>query len=181
MGHVPDPRGEGIVAFEVNLESGEVHRRGLASPEISGVNPSYLCTGLSEGIIYVACETEDSEVRGIKYNKESDEFILINTSRAMGSGACHVHADHLTKQLLCANYEGGNLLSFPLNSSHEIGPAKQDLHLKGTLGPRSDRQECSHPHQCVVLRDKYLLVPNLGFDCIQIFSFRKDGEVCNPS
>lgn len=44
-------------------------------------------------------------------------------------------------------------------------------------GHNPARQEASHPHQCVAYKNKFIFVPNLGIDRIQVYKVEESGKV----
>ncbi|MCL4419865.1 lactonase family protein [Patescibacteria group bacterium] len=59
MGHIPDPRGKGVTAYTLNLETGEISLIGTAPNTITGENPTYMCTGFSKGYKILSSLVQD--------------------------------------------------------------------------------------------------------------------------
>src|SRR5579872_22130 len=100
---------------------------------------------------------------------------------SLGTGPCMVTVDHLGRNLFCANYTGGSATSFYLNSNGQISDPVSHFQYQGH-GPNAERQEAPHAHRVTVSpKDDYLLVNDLGLDCIHIYRLDNRTAKCTPS
>jgi 6-phosphogluconolactonase len=88
---------------------------------------------------------------------------------ALGPGTCHVAVDHLGRAAFCANYNGGSATSFVIDYNGQLSDAVSHFQYQGH-GPNKERQEAPHAHRVTVSPDdRFLLVNDLGLDCIHIY------------
>jgi len=95
-------------------------------------------------------------------------LVLLNTRPAGGSGPCHIALDASGRVLLLVNYNGGNVLAFPLLEDGSLGPAASTLQHEGA-SVHPQRQKQPHPHGVYpgpVAGRVY--VPDLGLDKVMI-------------
>eukprot|EP01127_Copromyxa_protea_P011147 TRINITY_DN2786_c0_g1_i1.p1 TRINITY_DN2786_c0_g1~~TRINITY_DN2786_c0_g1_i1.p1 ORF type:complete len:366 (-),score=69.39 TRINITY_DN2786_c0_g1_i1:26-1123(-) len=183
MGHIPDPRGAGITAHVLDLTTGSVRQIGNAPASITGENPTYICHTDVNTLCSVS-EVVEGEVKALNYKVDENltecSFRLINALSTKGADPCHLVSQKFgdSKMLYCANYSGGNVSVISMNKDNSLGELVQDLKTADPMNPVNiQRQEKSHPHQCVLYKNDYLLVPNLGVDRIQIYPLQADGKV----
>ncbi|ELY92199.1 6-phosphogluconolactonase [Natrialba taiwanensis DSM 12281] len=68
-----------------------------------------------------------------------------------------------------ANYEGGTVAVFPIDSNGRVGEASDIVHHEGT-DPDQDRQSAPHPHAIEPgPRNRFCYAPDLGADRIAIY------------
>jgi len=84
-------------------------------------------------------------------------------------GGCHIAVHPSGKFLLTAQYGGGSVALFPLDSSGKLGEPTVTEHIGGSKVVER-RQQSPHPHWTGFSPDgKYALVPDLGLDQIVIY------------
>lgn len=84
-------------------------------------------------------------------------------------GGCHIAVHPSGRFLLTAQYGGGSVALFPLDSSGNLGEPTVTEHEGGSKVVES-RQQSPHPHWTGFSPDgKYALVPDLGLDQIVIY------------
>ena len=84
-------------------------------------------------------------------------------------GGAHIAVHPSGKFLLTAQYGGGSVALFPLDSSGKLGAPTVTEHQGGSKVVER-RQESPHPHWCGFSPDgKFALVPDLGLDQIVIY------------
>lgn len=94
---------------------------------------------------------------------------LVNTSPTGDGGAAHIGVHPSGRFLLTAQYGGGSVALFPLDSEGRLGAAKLTRHGPGS-GVDPNRQAAAHPHYCGFSPDgRFALVPDLGMDGIVIY------------
>ena len=85
-------------------------------------------------------------------------------------GGCHIVVHPSGKFLLTAQYGGGSVALFPLDSSGKLGEPTVTEHEGGSKVVER-RQQSPHPHWTGFSPDgKYALVPDLGLDQIVIYN-----------
>ena len=84
-------------------------------------------------------------------------------------GGCHIAVHPSGKFLLTAQYGGGSVALFPIDSSGKLDEPTVTEH-KGGSKVVERRQQSPHPHWTGFSPDgKYALVPDLGLDQIVIY------------
>jgi len=100
---------------------------------------------------------------------------LIDTSPTGDGSAAHIAVHPSGRFLLTAQYGGGSVALFPIETGGRLGAAKLSRH-KGGSNVAGSRQASPHPHWCGFSPDgRYALVPDLGMDGIVIY--RVDASV----
>lgn len=97
-----------------------------------------------------------------------------------GGRAAHIAVHPNGKFLLTAQYGGGSIALFPLDSGGKLGKPTIIDH-KGGSGVVPKRQNSPHPHWCGFSPDgNYALVPDLGLDQIVIYRINHDEVAIEP-
>lgn len=166
--------GEGEGVTRVDRESG---RAAVVSEGV--VSPSWLVDG-GEAVLAVS-EADPGELSLVDPAADTPSPPLARGTSGAGWPA---HASLLTPSLLgVAHYGTGRVTTVELTTGRP-GRVVDDVDLGGLpLGPRSDRQDGSHPHQVVLDGERAeVLVPDLGTDVVHRLAFedsrlRRTGEV----
>lgn len=163
---------KGIYAYHWDPEKGELKAAGLAA---ESDNPTFLALDPTGKYLYAANEITEFEgqksgaVSAFTIDRAGAKLAAINQVASLGPGTCHVAVDHIGRAAFCANYAGGSMSSFYLNSSGQISDAVSHFQYHGH-GPNPSRQEAPHAHRVTVSPDdRFLLVNDLGLDCIHIY------------
>jgi 6-phosphogluconolactonase len=163
---------KGIYAWHWEPATGELKLAGLAAET---ENPTFLALDPDGKYLYAANELEQFEgqpsgaVSAFEVNRSAAKLKPINQVAALGTGTCHVAVDHIGRCVFCANYAGGSASSFYLNPNGQISDAVSHFQYTGH-GPNAERQEKPHAHRVSVSPDnRFLLVNDLGLDCIHIY------------
>ncbi|TWR28193.1 lactonase family protein [Mucilaginibacter achroorhodeus] len=162
---------KGISVYRFYPESGRL----AYLNQIEGVsNPSYLAVSNNNKFIYAVNENDQGEVSAFHFDGKTGKMDFINKQSTLGGAPCYVTVDKGQKNLLVANYSGGNIAVLPLNEDGSIAPAA--LTIAGDsrkLGPNKERQEKSHVHTAVLSPDeKQVLYTDLGADQIHIAKYK---------
>jgi 6-phosphogluconolactonase len=162
----------GIYAYHWDPASGELQPTGLAA---ESENPTFMAIDPDAKYLYAANEIASFEaqasgaVSAFAIDHEGSKLKAINKVAALGTGTCHVTVDHLGRAAFCANYSGGSATSFVIDYDGQITDAVSHFQYHGH-GPNKDRQEAPHAHRVTVSPDdRFLLVNDLGLDCIHIY------------
>ena len=163
---------QGIYAFHWNPESGELEAAGLAAET---ENPTFLAVDPNAEYLYAANELLKFEgqasgaVTAFAIDRAAAKLKRINQVLSMGAGTCNVAVDHLGRAAFCANYNGGSATSFVINSNGQISDPVSHFQYQGH-GVNKERQEAPHAHRVTPSPDdRFLLVNDLGLDCIHIY------------
>jgi 6-phosphogluconolactonase len=166
------PSSKGIYAFQWDPAAGTLKELGLAG---ESDNPTFLALSPDGKHLFAANEIGEyvsektGSVSGFTVDRAAAKLTHINTVSSAGTGPCHVSVDKSGHGLFCANYSGGSAASFHIDDSGKLSPAVSQFHYQGH-GPVADRQEASHAHRATVTPDDhYVLINDLGLDCIHIY------------
>jgi 6-phosphogluconolactonase len=163
---------KGIYAYHWDAEQGEPALAGLAA---EAKDPTFLAVDPSGKYLYAANEINEFEaqksgaVSSFEVDVAAAKLKPLNQIAAQGTGTCHVATDHQGRTVFCANYAGGSASSFYVYPDGQLSQPVSHFQYTGH-GPNSARQEAPHPHRVTPSPDdRYLLVNDLGLDCIHIY------------
>jgi 6-phosphogluconolactonase len=161
---IPNARGAGITVLELDSASGALTAGGTAA---AVDNPSYLVRAPG-GLLAACSELFHGEGLVWTFAVEGQTLLRpISRRTSLGRATCHVAVDPGRRRVLAASYLDGHVVSYDL-AQGELARTPTVLTFSGS-GPKSDRQEGSHPHQ-VVMREDVYLIPDLGADRIWVRS-----------
>ena len=132
---------KGIYNFKFDVNSGNSLLNGST---VNIQNPSYLALSSDNKHLYAVNESgATSTVTSFSYDGKAGKMIVLNRQATKGADPCHVITDD--KNVITANYSGGNITVFFKNADGSLTDAKQVVQLSGS-GPNKERQEASHMH-----------------------------------
>lgn len=163
---------KGIYNYKVDVISGHSLLHGNT---VNIQNPSYLTLSPDNKYLYAVNESgENSTVTSFSYDGKAGKMIVLNKQPTKGANPCHILTDD--KNVITANYSGGNITVFFKNADGSITDAKQVIQFSGS-GPNEARQESSHLHMVTFSPDKkYLLAVDLGADKIYVYHYNPDAS-----
>lgn len=163
---------KGIYAYRWNSDSGELKAMGLAA---WAANPTYLALTPDKKYLYACNEVSNfggaksGGVSAFSVSSEPGKLTFINAVPAEGAGTTNVTTDHTGRAVFCANYDSGSAASFHIEPSGALSQIVSHFQYKGH-GPNHDRQDGPHAHRVTVSpENRFLLVNDLGLDCIHIY------------
>lgn len=163
---------QGIYAYRWEPLTGELQSAGLAA---ESDNPTFLAIDPEAKYLYAANEIAHFEsqasgaVSAFAIDQAAGKLRPINKVLSLGPGTCHVAVDRLGRAAFCANYDGGSATSFVLNYNGQISDPVSHFQYQGH-GTNAKRQDAPHAHRVTVSPDnRFLLVNDLGLDCIHIY------------
>lgn len=173
--------GDSLYRYEFNLTDNSFRR--IAAAAIN--SPSYV--GVSEGahggkeVIYTVLERGEASAVA-SFEQRGDELVLTGVCDEIGADPCYVIEDPLTGTLMSANYSDGSVSVYSFDG-RKVGERLQQVQLEGS-GPVAGRQESAHAHQLKIWKGesgiRYLLVSDLGSDCIRIFEIDERNRTVKP-
>ena len=166
---------EGIYVYRFYTESGRL----AYLNRTTGVdNPSYLCISANGKFVYSVNEVGDDRkgsVSAFSFEPVVGTIQLIN-KQPSGAGPCYISVDKDQKHVFAANYAGGSLSVFPLNTDGSLKQASQTIQNMGT-GPNKTRQTKPYVHSVVLSPDeKFLLSADLGTDKVNVYRYKSSQE-----
>jgi 6-phosphogluconolactonase len=174
----------GVYSYHWDAVKGQLSNQLLAA---ESDNPTFIAVDPQGRYLYAADEIDEFEgqksgsVSSFEIEHATAKLKPVNKMSSLGTGPCMVTVDHLGRNLFCANYPGGSATSFYLNSNGQISDPVSHFQYQGH-GPNAERQEAPHAHRVTVSpKDDYLLVNDLGLDCIHIYRLDNRTAKCTPS
>jgi 6-phosphogluconolactonase len=175
-------RSEGIYVSTLDEASGA-----LSPPRLAAAigNPGFLAVHPRQPLVYSVAASRaadgswQEQVAAFSV-QPSGSLALINTQPSAGGGPCHISLDASGRVLLLANYNGGNVVSYPVRADGSLGPAVSNVRHQGSsVNPQ--RQEKPHPHAIYPgpTQDR-AYVPDLGIDQVVIYRLDAAGARLLP-
>src|SRR5262249_33443711 len=110
-------------------------------------------------------------VSAFAIDRSTGKLTLLDQVASRGADPCYVSFDKSGKHLLIANYTGGSVASFPVNSDGRVGEASGFMQHKGS-SVNAERQEGPHAHSIDISPDgRFAMVADLGLDEILVDRF----------
>lgn len=166
---------KGIYVYDFDVNTAEFSFKNASSMVVS---PSYLTVSKDNQFVYAVNENGDnSSVSSFKFEAKSGAINLMNQQDSKGADPCYIINDD--KNVIVANYSGGNIAVFAKNQDGSITAAKQVIQHFGK-GINVQRQEKPHVHMVYFSPDKkFVLVNDLGND--KVYSYHYDSNSTNES
>ncbi len=165
---------KGIYAFRFDDKSGSLTPIGLQAETPS---PSFLTFGKGGRVLYAVNELSNfngetsGSVTSFAVDAASGALRRLNVESSRGADPCFLQCDATGRSLAIANYTGGTLGIFPVESDGRLGPAATVTGGRGS-GPNAARQRGPHAHQVVFdPSNRYLLEVDLGIDQVLVYRF----------
>ncbi|SCY80182.1 lactonase family protein [Flavobacterium caeni] len=162
----------GIYAYEFDAETGAFL---FKSSSKNVQNPSYLTVSPDGKTIYSVNENgANSQVSSFDWNAATGKIDFRNAKPAMGADPCHIINDE--KNVIAANYSGGNIAVFGKQSGGSLTDAKQVIQHEGH-SVNAQRQESPHVHMVHFSPDKkFVLANDLGTDRLYVYDYAADAN-----
>jgi 6-phosphogluconolactonase len=113
-------------------------------------------------------------VSAFAIDPKTGDLVLLNQQPSEGAGPCHLVVDRTGRNVLVANYGGGNVAVLPIGEDGHLKPASSTRAHEGS-GPNKGRQEKPHAHGIYLdAAERFALVPDLGAD--RVFVYRFDAQ-----
>ena len=175
-GEIFQGKGEGIHIFRLDRETGALEEIDVAR----GVkNPSFLCLSSDARFLYSVNElkTDDGRdggmVSAFSVDPAAGSLKFLNTQPTRGGDPCHVTMDSQGTHVVVANYTGGSIAVYPIESDGRLGAASSFVQHEGS-SVNKNRQAGPHAHSGVFdAESRFLHVPDLGQD--KVVCYRYDG------
>src|SRR5438552_636076 len=169
---------KGIYVFRYNSASGEAKPLGLAAET---VNPSFLTIDPHGKFLYAVNEVSDYKgaasgaITAFSIDQASGKLSRLNEVASRGADPCYITFDKSGKYLLVANYTGGNIAVFPVDSDGRVGEASAFVQHSGS-SVNKQRQEGPHAHWIETTADnRFAIAADLGLDKLLVYRFDQAG------
>ncbi len=161
---------QGIYYCTFNTENGKLSESSLVA-EIDG--PGFLTLHPTANVLY-AVGNLDGKPSVVAYAVDNaggkPQLKLINALEIGDGGAAHVSVDTTGQTLLTAQYGGGSVAVFSLNTNGSLKARTQLIDHAGGSKVVSNRQDTSHAHWTGFSPDnRFAFVPDLGLDKVVIY------------
>jgi 6-phosphogluconolactonase len=169
-------KGEGIYVYKFNPNKNIATQVSVIAAE----NPSYLAISKDNKYVYSVNENHDDKgaVSAFALDRKKGELTLLNKQPSGGDDPAYISVDSTGKNVLVANYSGGNLSVLKTNADGSLQPAAQTIAHQG-YGTNVKRQEMPHVHSVVLSPDeKYMFAQDLGVD--KVYSYHFDANAAQP-
>jgi 6-phosphogluconolactonase len=163
---------KGIYVYDFDSKTGDFSFKN-ATEKI--INPSYLTVSKDNTFVYSVNEFgAESTVSSFSYDPASGKLELINKQSSKGADPCYIINDD--KNVIVANYSGGNISVFGKKNDGSLAEAKQVIQHYGK-GINTQRQEGPHVHMVHFSPDKKFVLSNdLGNDKVYSYGYNPNSE-----
>ena len=139
---------KGIYVYDVDTDTGVMEY----VSHVGGItNPSFLALTPDVRFLYAVGETGDPHGGVFAYAVDASGTLTpLNSRSTHGSGPCSIDVNRSGRAVLVANYGGGSVSSYPVNSDGSLGEAASVIQHTGSSVNQSRQQE---PHAHMIRHD----------------------------
>jgi 6-phosphogluconolactonase len=138
-------------------------------------NPSFLALHPSRRYLYAVNAVPEIDghpggaVSAFAIDPATGALTFLNRQSSHGAGPCHVSVEHTGRFVLAANYGGGSVVMFPVQSDGSLAAASDFVqHTGSSVNPR--RQEGPHAHSITPdPANRFALACDLGLDNVLVY------------
>ena len=162
----------GIYVYQFDTNTAEFSLKNTSEKII---NPSYLALSSDNKFIYATNEDgPKSTISAFDFNAKDGKIDFINKQNSEGNDPCYIINDG--KNVIVANYSGGNIAVFGKEKNGGLTNVKQIIQHKGK-GLNKQRQESPHVHMVYFSPDKkYVLANDLGTDKLYVYKYNPTAD-----
>ncbi|MDR3748869.1 MAG: lactonase family protein [Acidobacteriota bacterium] len=165
---------KGIYAYRFDPATGESSAIGLVA---ATDNPSFLAVASNNRFLYAVNELDKFEdkstgaVSAFAIDRKTGKLNLLQQVSSLGGGPAHLSEDKAGRYLLVANYDGGSVAVFPIESNGRLGQHTAFIqHVGSSVNP--ERQAGPHAHSILVSNDnRFAVSADLGLDQVLVYRF----------
>lgn len=158
---------KGIYVYEFDTDNAQIR---LKKSSDSIVNPSYLAISQDNKFLYAVNENgKESTVSSFQFDGVSGRPNFINKQSSKGADPCYLINDD--KNVIVANYSGGNISVFGKKQDGGLTEAKQVVqHYSKSTNAEGEGKP--HAHMVYFSPDKkYVLSNDLGTDKVYVYNY----------
>lgn len=136
-----------------------------------GKNPSFLALNPSGDRLY-AVEADGDTITAFALEEGTGRLSVLNTRHTGFKNGVHLQVDYKAKFLFVASahHTGGGLTVIRLTADGSLGEICDTRAPEGTLGPLTNIQVCTQPHQIKFDREgRWQLEANRAQDCVHVW------------
>lgn len=163
---------KGIYAYRFDSGAGKFNEIGLAA---ESNDPSFLAVHPSGKYLYAVNEVGDfngqksGALSAFSIDHKTRKLTLLNQVSTHGAGPCYVSLDSMGRWVLVANYDGGSVATFEVQSDGRLSLVKGFVQHSGSSVDK-ERQEAPHAHWIGVSPDnRFALAADLGLDDVLVY------------
>jgi 6-phosphogluconolactonase len=158
---------KGIYVYDFDTDTGE---SSLKNSSENSINPSYVALSRDNKFLYSVNENgAESTVSSFGFDSKNGKLTPINKQSSQGADPCYIVNDD--KNVIIANYSGGNISIFGKNADGSLTDIKQVIPHFGK-GANAQRQEKPHVHMVYFSPDnKFVLANDLGNDKVYSYAY----------
>jgi len=173
IGAYTNEMNKGISAARLDLSTGAISGMILAAET---PNPTFLEIHPNGQWLYAVNEIANHEgkkegsITAYRIDRATGKLEMLNRASTRGAGPCHVNLDRTGRMAMIANYGGGSVASYRIDSGGRLSEAVSFFqHEGGSVNPK--RQEGPHAHSINPTPDnRFAVVCDLGTDEIVIYA-----------
>ncbi|MGI4743027.1 MAG: lactonase family protein [Janthinobacterium lividum] len=165
-----------IYLYRLNTGTGALT---AVSAQQGGAQPTYLAMDAGHRYLYAVSETQSFEgknnsggVSALAIDQHTGALTLLDQQPSLGASPCYISLDRSEKNILVANYTGGNVALLPRQANGQVAPPTDtDQHQRPT-GPHKN-QDNPHAH-CIITdpANRYAFAVDLGTD--KVYGYHLD-------
>lgn len=165
---------KGIYLSEFDTQTGAI-----TDPQLAGeaTDAGFLAIHPSKKFLYSVCKFQNSAgetiggVNAFAIDPKTGKLTPLNQQSSEGAGPCHLVVDATGKNVLVANYGGGNVAALPIGDDGKLAKASSVMQHKGTsVDPK--RQTAPHAHSINLdAKSKFAFAADLGLDQVVVYKF----------
>jgi 6-phosphogluconolactonase len=175
---------EGIYLYKLDAATGALSK--VSATQVKD-NPSFLALDPQRRYLYAVNEIGDYQgkksgaISAFAVDQKTGGLKFINQQASLGGAPCYVTVDKSGKNVLLANYSGGNVAIFRVGTDGSLSEAA-DMHQHEGSSVNEQRQKEPHAH-CIVLdpANKFAFSADLGTDKIMIYRFDAQSGKLTPN
>jgi 6-phosphogluconolactonase len=177
-------KGKGIYAYRYDTASGLITSLGLA---VQATNPSFVALSPNGKFLYAVNELQkyngpnSGGVSAYSIDHATGKLTFLNEVQSRGADPCYIIVDKSGKFVLVANYTGGSVAVFPVQTDGKLGEASAFVQHTGK-GANPQRQEGPHAHSIDLSPDnRFAFVDDLGLDEVKVYKFDSAKGTLTPN
>ena len=144
-------------------------------------NPFFVDLHPNGNVVYSISDPDNEQmVEALALDRATGELTPINKQPTQGGYPCYVAVDPSGRMVVAANYEGGSVISYPLEEDGALGAVGSFVqHVGHSVEPR--RQIEPHAHCFKVAADgRFAFAADLGMDKVMIYALDLEAGSLSP-
>jgi 6-phosphogluconolactonase len=172
--NISSPQENTIYLYHLSPTTGELLPLGAMK---GGVQPTYLTMDAAHRHLYAVSETQTflgapgGGVSALAIDPRTAMLTMLNQQPSTGASPCYISFDRTGKNVLVANYSGGNVAVLPVRPDGQLAPPSATDQHQPPNGPHKN-QDKPHAHSFLPSPDnRYVFSADLGTDKIYGYQF----------